>query len=171
MTKPHCRGLYLTVDTPMMEQWEALASARKCTVQELVRRTMAGAHQPRHDALDLSDLSRDSLLIECDSYTATVAPDGRIVLEIEGARPCAEPPSKRSYLTVKQVAARLNVSVGTIGRAMKDQADPIPHLRIDRRPRFVEEDIVQWATRRECPVAQRRRERRSRPVSLFGGIP
>ncbi len=110
-----------------------------------------------------------TVLIECDSYTATIAENGKILLTIDGAKPCTELPSQSNYLTIKQVAARLNVSVRTIRRAMGDIRDPIPHNRIERWPRFAENAVLEWADRRGNPIAKRARQRLGRPVSLFGG--
>lgn len=118
---------------------------------------------------DRSSLPPGAILIECDSYTATVSEGGKILLTIEGAKPSKELPPQNNYLTIRQAAARLNVSVRTVRRAMEDRRDPIPHDRIERWPRFAERAILEWADRRGNPVARRVRERFNRPVSLFGG--
>lgn len=113
------------------------------------------------------------IILECDSFITTQR-EGRIVLEVRGATATPELPPHRNYLTTVQIAKRLGgkTSTRTVRKLMRHPTNPIPHIYVGKRPRFVECEVAEWAERGTSLAAKRAKDKflSSPAVAEFGGI-
>lgn len=114
----------------------------------------------------------DLIVVECDSYHATVR-DGRVVLELRGATPTDQLPPHRNYLRPAEIASILQIGLRNLRKLMAHSENPIPFVRIGTKPRFVEEEVRKWAEAGKSPAAKRAQPvLAARPVApgaaLFG---
>lgn len=111
------------------------------------------------------------IVVEVDSYVATTK-GGKIILELRGAKPSDKLPPYRSYLTDLQLAAKLGVDRRTIRKLMDHFDNPLPHVYIGNTLRFIEADVVEWASKGKTVSARRAWQKLNKVVtpaaSIFG---
>lgn len=95
------------------------------------------------------------LVVECESYVVRQRRD-KLVLEIRGVRAVPGLPPHRDYLTPNQMCDRLGISLRTLEKQRKQQ-HPIPVTYVGKVPRFVEEEVAEWAEKGQSLAARRAR--------------
>jgi len=99
------------------------------------------------------------LTLDCQSFTASTLPDGRLRLELAEPSETRAPVSPNARyvraIAAKRLAEILGqpVSVSTIDRWMRAKKHPLPFIKPAGRPIFIEADLRQWAETKKKTAA------------------